>query len=93
MKAEESLRTGNTEETNGEGSGKREMEKVSKNEVVEGRPGGLTSVSNFGSGHDLMVCEFEPHTGSMLSAWSQLEILYPSLSAPPLLMLTLSLSK
>ena len=25
--------------------------------------GSVGKASNFGSGHDLMVCEFEPHTG------------------------------
>ena len=48
----------------------------------------------FGSGHDLTDHEFEPHVGlcagSEESAW---DFLSPSLSAPPLLMLSLSLSK
>ena len=48
----------------------------------------------FGSGHDLMVCEFEPHMGlcadSAEPAWDFLSDL---LSAPPLLLLSLSLSK
>ena len=47
----------------------------------------------FGSGHDLMVCEVEPHTalsaGSAESGWDSLS---PSLSAPPLLPPSLSLS-
>ena len=45
----------------------------------------------FGSGHDLMVCEFEPHVGlypdSTDSAWDSVS---PSLSAPPPLTLSLS---
>ena len=40
---------------------------------------------DFGSAHDLSVCEFEPHTGrqtvSEEPAWDSLS---PSLSAPPL---------
>ena len=46
---------------------------------------------DFGSGHDLSVCEFEPWLGSGLVAWSLLGILFPPLSAPPLLTLPLSL--
>ena len=42
-----------------------------------------------GSGHDLMVHEFEPHVNSLLSAQSPLWILCPPLSAPPLLVLCL----
>ena len=46
----------------------------------------------FGSGHDLAVCEFEPHTGlrtdSVETAWDSL-----CLSAPPPLALSVSLSK
>ena len=46
----------------------------------------------FSSGHDLMVCEFEPHVGlqadSMEPAWDSFS---PSLSTPPLLALCLSL--
>ena len=45
----------------------------------------------FGSGHDLMVCEFESHVRlyveSVEPAW---DFLSPSLSAPPLLALSLS---
>ena len=44
---------------------------------------------DFGSGHDLMVCKFEPHirlyTDSMQSAWDSLSL---SLSVSPLLMLS-----
>ena len=46
-----------------------------------GRLGGsVGSVSDFGSGHDLAVCEFEPRAGlcadsSKLRAWSLLWIL------------------
>ena len=47
-----------------------------------------------GSGHDLMVFESEPHIGlhtdNTESAWDPL---FPSLSAPPLLSLSLSLCK
>ena len=47
-----------------------------------------------GAGHDLTVREFEPHIGlcadSMEPAWDSLS---PSLAAPPLLVLSLSLSK
>ena len=35
------------------------------------------------SGHDLMVHEFEPLLGSMLTAWSLLGILFLLLSALP----------
>ena len=46
----------------------------------------------YGSGHDLMVYEFEPHVGlhddSAELAWDSL---YLPLSAPPLLALSLSL--
>ena len=46
----------------------------------------------FSPGHDLPVREFEPHiglrTGSEEPAWDSLS---PSLSAPPLLLLALSL--
>ena len=47
-----------------------------------------------GSGHDLMVCEFKPHIGlcgdSAEPAWDSLS---PSLSALPLLILSVSVSK
>ena len=59
---------------------------------------------SFSSGHDLMVCEFEPHIGSALTVQSLLGILSVcvslslclslslslSVSAPPLLVLSLS---
>ena len=48
----------------------------------------------FGSGHDLVVPEFEPHirlcAASAEPAW---DFLSPSFSAPPLLTFSLSLSK
>ena len=48
----------------------------------------------FGLGHSLTVCEFEPHVrlhaDSAEPAWDSLS---PSLSAPPLLTLSVSLSK
>ena len=57
--------------------------------------GSVGWASGFGSGHDLMVCEFEPHVGLCADS-SELEpasdSVSPSLSAPPLLMLCLSLS-
>ena len=48
----------------------------------------------FVSGHDLMVCEFEPHVGLRAdSVDPALDSLSPFLSAPPLLTLYASLSK
>ena len=48
---------------------------------------------DFSSGHDLTVCETEPHVGLCADgaepAWDSFS---PSLSAPPLLMLVLSCS-
>ena len=62
-----------------------------------GTPGWLSWLSvrlNFGSGRDLTVCEFEPQVGlcadSVAPPWDSR---FPSLSAPPLLALFLSLSK
>ena len=46
----------------------------------------------FCSGHDLMILEFKPPSGSTLTVQSLLGILSPSLSAPPALTLALSLS-
>ena len=47
---------------------------------------------DFGSGHDLAVCEFEPlvglRAGTVESAWVSLS---PSVSAPPTFSLSLSL--
>ena len=47
---------------------------------------------DFGSGHDLTVCEIKPHVGlhtdSMEPAWDSLPL---SLSVPPQLVLSLSL--
>ena len=40
----------------------------------------------------LQLVSWSPVLDSMLGAWSLLQILFPSLSAPPLLMLSLSLS-
>ena len=49
--------------------------------------------TDFGSGRDLVVCEFEPHVGlSAVSTEPTLDPLSPSLSAPPPLVLSLSLS-
>ena len=47
----------------------------------------------FGSGHDLTAPEFEPHWSSALTARSLPGILSPSLSAPPLLTLSLEINK
>ena len=60
------------------------------------RGGSVGWVSDFSSGHDLVVCGFEPPAlGSVLTARS-LEpasaAVSPSLSAPPRLILCLSLS-
>ena len=52
-------------------------------------------MSNFGSGHDLEVCGFETRVSSMLAAQSLEPVsdsVSPSLSAPPWLALSLSLS-
>ena len=50
--------------------------------------------SEAASGHDLMVCEFKPHVGlSAVGADAASDPLSPSLSAPPLRMRPLSLSK
>ena len=61
-----------------------------------GRLGGsVGEASDFGSGHDLTVREFEPRVGSGLMAQSLEPASYsvsPSLSAPPPFMLSLSLS-
>ena len=49
---------------------------------------------DFGSGHDLMVCEMEPQWGPVLTAWSLLGILSLRLSLPlpPVCSCILSLS-
>ena len=61
-----------------------------------GAPGWLSRLSvDFGSSHDLVVREFKPHSGSVLTAQS-LEPASNSVPAPsalPPLMLSLSLSK
>ena len=50
-------------------------------------------IPGFGWHHDLTVREFEPHHGLCAdSAGSAWDSLCPSLSAPPLLVLSLSLS-
>ena len=62
----------------------------------EGRLGGSVScASNFGSGHDLAVREFEPRVSSVLTAQSLEPVsdsVSPSLSVLPLLTFCLSLS-
>ena len=64
--------------------------------MLEGHLGGsVGEASDFGSGHDLMVLEFEPHIGSVLTAQSlepASDSVSSSLSAPPPLTLCLSLS-
>ena len=47
---------------------------------------------DFGSGHDLTICEFEPHIGFQVTVWSLLGILSLSPSLSLLLSLSLSLS-
>ena len=47
---------------------------------------------NFGSGHDLVVREFEPHVRSCADSGSLLGILSLALSSPPLLTRSPSLS-
>ena len=57
--------------------------------------GSVGWATDFGSGHDLMVRGFEPCVGSVLTAQSleaALDSVSPPLSAPPLLMLHVSLS-
>ena len=62
-----------------------------------GRLGGSVScASGLRSGHDLAVCEFKPRVGLCADAQSlkpASDSVSPSLSAPPLLMLCLSLSQ
>ena len=45
---------------------------------------------DFGSGHDLTVHEFQPHLGLCVDCGACLEFSLSSLSAPPLLSLSLS---
>ena len=58
--------------------------------------GSAGEASNCGSGHDLIAREFEPHVGLSTDcaelAWDSLSV-SPSLSAPPSLVLSPSLSK
>ena len=57
-----------------------------------GRLGGsVGEVPYFGSGHDLTVCEFEPHIGFCADSLELGACL--SLSVTPLLMLCISLSQ
>ena len=62
----------------------------------QGRLGGsVGQASDFGSRHDLVVCEFEPASGSVLTAHSPepaLDSVSPSLSAPLPLVLSFSVS-
>ena len=48
---------------------------------------------DFDSGHDLVVREFELPSGSVLTVWSLLGIVSPSLSASPPPLLALSQNK
>ena len=49
---------------------------------------------DFGSGHDLTVCGFEPHIGLCSDSTEPArDPLSPSLSAPPLLVLSLKINK
>ena len=63
-----------------------------KKQVKLGRLGGsVGEASNFRSGHDLSVREFEPHMGlSAVSTEPASDPLSPSLSAPASLFLSLS---
>ena len=57
--------------------------------------GSVGYVSDFGSGHDLTTCGFEPHCRAVLTAQNPepaSDSVSPSLSAPPPLELALSLS-
>ena len=56
---------------------------------------GVPEVFSFSSGHDLPVCEFEPRVGLCADnsePGAASDPMSPSLSAPPLLVLCLSLS-
>ena len=56
--------------------------------------GSVSRASDFVSGHDLTICEFEPPSGSVLTAQSLEPVsdsVSPPLSGPPPLMLCLSL--
>ena len=66
-------------------SNKMDRVSVFKELLVEGHPGGSVSwASDFGSGHDLVVHEFEPHLGlAALGTEPASDPLSPSLSAPP----------
>ena len=59
---------------------------------MKGHLGGSDGwASNFGSGHDLSVHEFKPHIRlSAVSAEPASDSLFSSLSAPPLLVFSLS---
>ena len=68
-----------------------------KKKKNQGRLGGSVSeASDFSSGHDLMVCEFKPRVGLCADSSEPepaSDSVFPSLSAPPLFMLCLSLSE
>ena len=66
-----------------------------KNWLTWGAPGWLSRLSiDFGSGHGLIVHEFEPHIGlSAVSTEPALDPLSSPLSAPPLLVLSRALSQ
>ena len=64
------------------------------NSPICGVPGWLSSASGLGSCYDLTDCEFKPRIRlSTVSTDPASDPLSPSLSAPPLLPLSLSLSK
>ena len=66
-----------------------------KNEKIGGPGGSVGRASDFGSGHDLAVREFEPPSGSVLTARSlepASDSVSPSSSTPLPFMLCLSLS-
>ena len=80
------------------------LSNLAQRSVTQGRLGGSVSwASKFYSGHDLLVCGFEPHIDPRISprwqlgAWSLLQILClplcPSPAHPLSLSLSLSLSK
>ena len=63
--------------------------------LLAGRLGGSIGwASDFGSGHDHMVCEFEPRIRFCADSLEPAsESVSPSLSAPPQLVLCLSVSQ
>ena len=65
-----------------------------KNKILGHLGGSVGWVSDFGSGHDLTVCEFEPRIRlTAVSMEPASDPLFPSLSAPALFALSLSQNK